>query len=89
MVTLSDACDDPKRVEFSVDNLNPYETSARKPKWAEYVKGVVANFHSPLKGNGFDAVIATAVPIGEARIWKLFFFHSKYVHVFETNIYTG
>jgi len=63
-VTLSDACDDPKRVEFSVDNLNPYETSAGKPKWAEYVKGVVANFHSPLKGNGFDAVIATAVPIG-------------------------
>ena len=63
MVTLSEACDDPKKVEFSVENLKPSEGGGRK--WAEYVKGVVANFHGPLKGCGFDAVIATSVPIGK------------------------
>ena len=63
VVTLSEACDSPKKVEFTVENLKPSESG--KPKWAEYVKGVVANFHGPLKGSGFDAVIATSVPIGK------------------------
>ena len=64
VVTLSEACDDPKKVEFTVENLKPSEGGGRK--WAEYVKGVVANFHGPLKGCGFDAVIATSVPIGKS-----------------------
>ena len=66
LVTLCEACDDPKRVEFSVGNLRPAaEGGAGNPKWAEYVKGVVANFHAPLEGGGFDAVIASAVPLGK------------------------
>ncbi|CAG0903326.1 unnamed protein product [Darwinula stevensoni] len=56
--TMSDAADEPRLVEFVVkDGLQP-----GTPKWANYVKGVIANFHEPVKE--FQAVIITSVPLG-------------------------
>ena len=52
------------------ENRSTFETvdlkynEADKPKWANYVKGVVANFHESLDGKGFRALVATNVPIG-------------------------
>lgn len=59
--SLADGIDEPKYVEFPV----PSEASPLKPgtpKWANYVKGVVANYKG--KVPGFDCVIITSVPIG-------------------------
>ncbi|XP_059090601.1 galactokinase-like isoform X2 [Tigriopus californicus] len=54
---------EPKRVDFDSVSLQ-YEGEA-VPKWGNYVKGVVACFHQqPLDGMGFEAAIATSVPIG-------------------------
>ncbi|XP_075224758.1 galactokinase-like [Lycorma delicatula] len=58
--TLSENCDKPTLVVFSISerqNLKP-----GNPKWANYIKGVIANF----KGNvpGFDAIIISSVPVG-------------------------
>ncbi|OWF47799.1 galactokinase-like [Mizuhopecten yessoensis] len=60
VVTLADIKEN-KEVEFNVPTAAaPLQPGS--PKWANYVKGVVANF----KGDkvGFDAVIITSVPIG-------------------------
>nr|CAH0112930.1 unnamed protein product [Daphnia galeata] len=52
----------PKYVEFSI----PSKTKAVEPgspKWANYVKGVVAGFHESIK-DGFDCVIVSSIPVG-------------------------
>lgn len=55
---------EPKRVDFDSVSLE-YEGES-VPKWGNYVKGVVACFHQqPLDGMGFEAAIATSVPIGK------------------------
>ena len=66
LVTSSLACDEPRRVEFSCAeaDLKPPAESDR-PKWANYVKGVVANFHENLDGKGFEAFILNSVPLGK------------------------
>lgn len=62
VLTLAQGTDDPKYVEFQA----PSEKSPLAPgtpKWANYVKGVVANY----KGGqvpGFDCVIVSSVPLG-------------------------
>ncbi|KAL3878010.1 hypothetical protein ACJMK2_035649 [Sinanodonta woodiana] len=61
VLTLAEAVDDPKYVEFPVPSAEePLEKGT--PKWANYVKGVVANFIGTVYS--FDAVIITSVPIG-------------------------
>jgi galactokinase len=63
VITLCDSCDLPKKVEFNCDQLQP--DMEKRPKWAEYVKGVVANFHQKLENLGFNAVISSSVPLGK------------------------
>ena len=67
VVTLMKECGDEeqKRVAFQTVGLEYKESDA--PKWANYVKGVVANFHESLEGKGFKALIATNVPIGKTN----------------------
>lgn len=62
MFTLADVGPDEERVvEF--DAAEPKKIDS--PKWANYVLGVMANFHgSPLTNVAFDAVIVSSVPIG-------------------------
>lgn len=48
-------------VEFPVPS-NKATLSPGEPKWANYVKGVVANYKGPLCS--FDAVIISSVPLG-------------------------
>lgn len=57
--TSSDDVDNPHKVKFSLDKaLEP-----GRPKWTNYVRGVVANF-LPAPVPGFDAVIVSSVPVG-------------------------
>jgi len=57
----SKATDDPKYVEFNVPSAsNMIEPG--NPKWANYVKGVVAGFHGDV--GGFDCVFVSSVPVG-------------------------
>ena len=63
VITLSEACDGERKAEFSCVGLCPDQE--RRPKWAEYVKGTVANFHQPLDQMSFDAIIASSVPLGK------------------------
>ncbi|KZS17139.1 Galactokinase [Daphnia magna] len=54
--------DDPKYVEFNI----PSETTSLEPgspKWANYVKGVIAGFHASVS-KGFDCVIVSSIPVG-------------------------
>ncbi len=62
IVSLAEGCDAPDKTSFSCVDAVP--DKERRPKWAEYVRGVLANFHESLEGMGFDAVIATSVPLG-------------------------
>lgn len=55
--TLNDGADKPKYAEFSTTGLAP-----GVPKWANYVKGVVAKFPGDVPS--FDAVIVSSVPLG-------------------------
>jgi len=57
IVTTSKECDLPHKVEESLNSLKP-----GMPKWANYFRGVVANFHG--KVPSFEAVIVTSVPLG-------------------------
>lgn len=63
IITSCPSVDDPKEIEFEIQ---PYELNAGlepgKPSWANYVKGVIANYKGKLCG--FDALIATSVPVG-------------------------
>lgn len=58
VVSLSDAVDSPSRAEFDVTELS----KPGVPKWANYVKGCIANFSHKL--TGFNAIIASSVPVG-------------------------
>ncbi|XP_076472479.1 galactokinase-like [Babylonia areolata] len=55
--TLAEGVDEPNYTEFP--SKSP---TAGTPKWANYVKGVVANF--PGEVPGFDATIVSSVPLG-------------------------
>ncbi|XP_041378530.1 galactokinase-like [Gigantopelta aegis] len=61
VLTLANGVDEPKSVEFPCPSADSPLTPG-KPHWANYVKGVVANFIG--KVPSFDAVILTSVPIG-------------------------
>ncbi|XP_012283926.1 galactokinase-like [Orussus abietinus] len=52
--------DEERRVEFSCENR--FLVKPGEPKWANYVKGCVANFSCSLRG--FKAVIVSTVPMG-------------------------
>ncbi|XP_046463941.1 galactokinase-like [Daphnia pulex] len=54
--------DDPKYVEFNIPSKDT-AVEPGSPKWANYVKGVVAGFHGPIK-TGFDCVIVSSIPVG-------------------------
>lgn len=49
---------EPNYVEFASTSVEPGE-----PKWANYIKGVVACFHESTM-SGFDCVIVSSVPVG-------------------------
>ncbi|XP_050422667.1 galactokinase-like [Adelges cooleyi] len=51
---------DSNRTEFKIPTVKPL--SVGTPKWANYVKGVIACFQSIVVG--FDAVILSSVPLG-------------------------
>lgn len=61
VLTTAEGTDEPKYTEFPTPTKDAPLTPGQ-PKWANYVKGVVANF----KGNvcSFDAVIVSSVPLG-------------------------
>lgn len=61
VLTLSKSADKPYQVEFGVPSTATPLTPG-KPDWANYVKGVVANFPGDI--SGFDAVVTTSVPLG-------------------------
>ncbi|XP_054715032.1 galactokinase-like [Uloborus diversus] len=55
--------DEPREVEFIIpDDETKGFLCPGKPAWANYLKGVVANFKGKLCG--FDAFVATTVPVG-------------------------
>lgn len=61
ILTLAAGVDDPTYVEFpapTADNPPPVGT----PKWANYVKGVIAHFKGTVPA--FDCVIKSSVPLG-------------------------
>lgn len=59
--TTSRLADKPHQVEFMAPSpSSPLQPGT--PAWANYVKGVVANF--PGNISGFDAVVITSVPLG-------------------------
>nr|CAD7585614.1 unnamed protein product [Timema genevievae] len=60
VVTTCEAADAPLKAEFFSPSKEPPKPGT--PKWANYVKGVLANFKA--KVTGFDAVVASSVPIG-------------------------
>ncbi len=57
------ASDPPARCDFDIAKGLVYSKDDR-PRWANYVRGVVANFHRRLD-RGFSAVIVSSVPLGE------------------------
>lgn len=61
VLTLTEMADKPLQVEFKVPTA-ACPLKPETPSWANYVKGVVANFSGPL--SGFDAVITSSVPLG-------------------------
>lgn len=62
VVTLTEAADEPRMVDFDLPNeLTPLLRG--QPNWANYVKGVVQHYRArPVPG--FRAVIASSVPLG-------------------------
>ncbi|XP_038067649.1 galactokinase-like [Patiria miniata] len=61
VVTTAQNADEPKTVEFNLPTADkPLEPG--QPAWANYVKGVVQCYKGTL--SSFDAVIASAVPLG-------------------------
>nr|CAD7439184.1 unnamed protein product [Timema bartmani] len=60
VVTTYEASDQALETEFSVPSKEQLKPGS--PKWANYVKGVVANFEGTVPG--FNAMIASSVPIG-------------------------
>ncbi len=68
VTTCAPRNDPPARCEFEFGSGSglAYEEAAR-PKWANYVKGVVANFHGSV-ANSFSAAIVSSVPLGLRQI---------------------
>ncbi|KAF8767677.1 Galactokinase like protein [Argiope bruennichi] len=62
IITICPSADDPKEIKFPVPGAENTILTPGKPMWANYVKGVIANFKGKL--NGFNAVISTTVPVG-------------------------
>ncbi|KAG8192247.1 hypothetical protein JTE90_014105 [Oedothorax gibbosus] len=63
IITTCPFVDDPKEIKFPLPNEeNGATLKPEKPTWANYLKGVIANFKGDLVG--FDAVISTTVPVG-------------------------
>ncbi|XP_063240981.1 galactokinase-like isoform X2 [Bacillus rossius redtenbacheri] len=60
VVTTFQDTDQPPRVTFPAPSKGQLEPGA--PAWSNYVKGVVANFKGTVPG--FDAVVASSVPVG-------------------------
>ncbi|XP_022903458.2 galactokinase-like [Onthophagus taurus] len=60
IITLSEDIKENKKV--SIDNLKKCIKSDPKPKWANYVLGVIANYIG--KTSSFEAVIISSVPLG-------------------------
>ncbi|XP_022313681.1 galactokinase-like [Crassostrea virginica] len=61
VLTLAESVDDPKFVEFPVPSAESPLTPG-SPKWANYVKGVVANYIGSVVP--FEAVVVSSVPLG-------------------------
>lgn len=61
LLTMCSVADHPREVEFQVPS-DQTPLLPGQPKWANYVKGVVANYKGLVKP--FDAVISSSVPIG-------------------------
>ncbi|EDO34744.1 predicted protein [Nematostella vectensis] len=61
IVTSAEGTDGPDNIEFPLPSpAKPL--SPGNPSWANYIKGVIANFGSPIPA--FNAAIATSVPLG-------------------------
>ncbi|KAM9004726.1 galactokinase isoform X1 [Sarcophilus harrisii] len=62
-VTTSKYADEPKRVQFPVPTAEkPLEPG--EPRWANYVKGVIQHYPATGPLPGFNAVVASSVPLG-------------------------
>ncbi|XP_031558647.1 galactokinase-like [Actinia tenebrosa] len=61
VVTSANGVDKPYMIDFPIPS-DSAPLSPGKPSWANYVKGVVANFKKPIPA--FNAAIATSVPLG-------------------------
>lgn len=61
VVTSANGADKPHNVDFPLPS-DSAPLSPGQPSWANYVKGVVANFKKPIPA--FNAAIATSVPLG-------------------------
>lgn len=61
VATCAKGADEPHMITFPVPTPDSPLTPG-KPSWANYVKGVIANF--PKQIPAFDAIIVTSVPLG-------------------------
>jgi len=61
LATCAQGADEPHVITFPIHTPDSPLVPG-KPSWANYVKGVIANFPGPVPA--FDAVIATSVPLG-------------------------
>ncbi|EDV27702.1 Galactokinase [Trichoplax sp. H2] len=61
ITTIAERADLPHEVEF-LPHSKDQPLQPGKPSWANYVKGVIANYPGPVPS--FDAVIASSVPLG-------------------------
>ncbi|KAJ0016015.1 hypothetical protein NQD34_014305 [Periophthalmus magnuspinnatus] len=59
IVTLNEDADQPRRVDFNLQT----DLVSGKPRWANYVKGVIHHYRAP-PVPGFRAVIVSSVPLG-------------------------
>ncbi|XP_015511364.1 galactokinase [Neodiprion lecontei] len=60
VITMSGSIGHVDRAEFDISNRD--EMKSGEPKWANYVKGPIANFTCNVPG--FDALIISSVPVG-------------------------
>ncbi|RWS04596.1 hypothetical protein B4U79_06284 [Dinothrombium tinctorium] len=57
VLTMSSAITETREVQFNLNDLRP-----DTPRWANYLKGVIAKFPAPV--SGFNAVITSSIPLG-------------------------
>ncbi|XP_015924784.2 galactokinase [Parasteatoda tepidariorum] len=63
LVTACPFVDEPRETEFDISlDGNNTKLKPGKPAWANYIKGVIANYYG--KVTGFDALVSTNVPVG-------------------------